>query len=88
MLKKHCKFYRKLVQDVQSFPPLTTIRLQRSLSNGIISEITRIVKTKNIDFLKTNVETSKKLDFFKQFKQSFSPEPFLDSLINFIIKRD
>ena len=63
------------------------LRNSETLSNEIISDIICKIKTKYIDFWKT-VETSKKLDFFKQFKQNFSPEPFLDSLNNFNIKRD
>ena len=80
--------YNNNIVEILKFGNCYNLRNSETLSNEIISDIICKIKTKYIDFWKTKVETSKRLDFFKQFKQSFSPEPFLDSLNNFNIKRD
>ena len=67
---------------------IVTIYEIQTLSNEVISDIICKIKTKYTDFWRTKVETSKRLNFFKQFKQNFSTKPFLDSLNNFKIKRD
>ena len=79
--------YNNNIVEILKFGTCYNLRNSGTLSNEIISDIICKIKTKYIDFWKTKVETSKRLDFFKQFKQNFSTEPFLDSLNNFNIKR-
>ena len=80
--------YNNNIAEILKFGNCYNLRNSETLSNEIISDIICKVKTKYIHFWKTKVETSKRLDIFKQFKQNFSPQPFLDSLNNFNIKRD
>ena len=79
--------YNNIV-EILKFGNCYNLRNSETLSNEIVSDIICKIKTKHTDFWKTKVETSKRLDFFKQFKQNISSEPFLDSLNNFNIKRD
>ena len=85
---KFSNSYNNNIVEILKFGNCYNLRNTETLSNVIISDTISKIKTKYLDFWKTKVETSKKLYFFKQFKQNLSPEPFLGSLNNFNIKRD
>ena len=60
--------YNNNIAEILKFGNCYNLRNSETLSNEINSDIIRKVKPKYIVFWKTKVETSKRLDFFKQFK--------------------
>ena len=68
--------YNNNIVEILKFGNCYNLRNSETLSNEIISDIICKIKTKHIDFWKTKVETSKRLDFLNNLNKTFHQNHF------------
>ena len=73
---KLCNSNNNNIVEILKFGNCYNLRNSETLSNEIISDIICKIKTKYIDFWKTKVETSKRLDFLNNLSKTFHQNHF------------